>query len=349
MKRLIFSVFLVVATAVHGQTFTKSLPANYDTLDGNYATSFPFSTLNQTRWQWFYDWTQFYHQCPQTLLQIDFRRSTGALFGGGTWNNVTIKMSSLPGDHLAASNTFANNVGADAVVVYSGPLTLAPFAGTTLPTGTPAPWLLNIPLQVPFEFDPTRRKDLCVDVTVTGTPTSSPGFILDGQFPTPFGGRVGNASASGATALTGDTVNLDAVPIMNLTYQLGASTKFNMTALTQGLGVGDLFLGASNVPAGTVVGFTLISATASPIFGKGPAFGIMPDPLTFSIFTLPPSFGNPLAWTYPALGVAYPDAPVTLPPGAASFLAGQTWDLVTVAFDPSFFVLGVTAPVQLAW
>lgn len=350
MKRNYIFAALVAAASLSAQQtmFTKTLPAGYDTLDGNYTQTYPFGTANQSRWQFFYDWSTFYHQCPQTLLQIDFRRNAGALYNGAALGNVLITMSSLPTAHLSATTNFANNTGPDAVTVYNGPLTLTPWAGAVLAPGQPAPWTLNIPLQTPFEFDPTRRKDLCVDITVTGVP-GSPGMAVDGVFPTTFGGRTGTTTGAPYSGPIGDTLNVDAVAIINLTYQLGAVNKFNMLAQTQGLGVGDLFLAATNVPAGTAYGYTLITAAMSPVFGKGPAFGIMPDPLTFSIFTLTPAFGDPLAWTYPAGGVAYPDVPLSLPPGAVSFLAGQTWDLVTVAFDPAYHVLGLTAPAQLAW
>ncbi len=347
MKSMTHAALFAVALSVAAQAqFTATLPKGYDTLDGNYATSLPFNTAAAQLWQFAYDWTQMTHQCPVTITQIEFRRSTGAAFVGGTFPNATVAMSTLASpNHNTMSGIFANNRGPDYTVVYTGPITILPFAGTTLSPGQPAPWHIHIPFQTPFEFDPVQKLDILVELTLPG-PNPAAGFIVDGQFPTAWGARNGHASS--ATATAGNTANSDAAPVINLTYTLGASTKFDLAAFTGGGGQGDLVLAMANVPAATSLGFTVISTLPAPILGRGPVFGLALTPLVFSVVTTAPSPGNPVAWTYPTPGF-YPSVPFALPPGALSVFAGQVWEVAGVALNGAGQVIGVTAARQLAW
>ncbi len=133
-------------------------------------------------------------------------------------------------------------------------------------------------------------------------------------------------------------------------YNSEVSNYATLTATTGGAGAGDLnFALAINSPL-VSEGYMLLSAATTQPVGSGPLFGIWPDGLTWGNFASPASYGNPvhfLAYS-PPLGVAFPDTPISVPPGTLSFLAGQTWD-VGYALLASGAYLGKTPVVRIAW
>jgi len=92
----------------------------------------------------------------------------GAVAGVTCDIQVTLSMSPNAADH--ASSTFANNVGANAVVVL--PRQLVTFPSTDRPTLDPAPTFeLLVPYATPFVVPP-QGGTLCVDVEVFGNQTA---------------------------------------------------------------------------------------------------------------------------------------------------------------------------------
>ncbi len=358
-------VLLVAAIAVllpvlpAQTTYQHTLPFGYETTDGTYACypslagAGPFYAApgdGNCRWQWIYGWNQFFHQCPILISQIDFRRSTDLSLVGTSYTSVTITMASLApayASHTAVSGTFANNLGPDQVVVYSGPLTIP--AHTAVPT-TPAPWLINIPLQIPFAFDPVQKRDFIIDLQVTGG-TATPGnFQIDGAFPHP--GVAQNGNTQNPLSATSDWSNPDAGAIALLTYQLGNPLHFDLILSTTGSGTGDLNFGYANIPAGTTHGYTLLTTVAASTygapFGRGPLMGIYPDNTTWNvIIPSPASLGSPFHWVLPASGL-FPETSISVGAGVFSFLAGAVWEGVGVALSPTG-LLGISPPRQLAW
>ena len=100
-------------------------------------------------------------------------------------------------------------------------------------------------------------------------------------------------------------------------------------------------------------GYTLISMiTASSMgfdYGTGPAFGLFPDALTFSIALQSPTPGNPLRWSWPVPSTVFPNAALILPAGTFTYAAGQTWETVGIALDANFGLVGVTPVRQINW
>jgi hypothetical protein len=78
-------------------------------------------------------------------------------------------MSSSPSDFDTMSSTFATNVGADAVTVFNGNVTLQPANG-----GSPNDYYVDILLTTPFVYNAQSGLDLCVDVTAPTAPTVTP-------------------------------------------------------------------------------------------------------------------------------------------------------------------------------
>jgi hypothetical protein len=132
---------------------------------------------------------------------------------------------------------------------------------------------------------------------------------------------------------------------MRMTWAPG----FSQTALTGGGGTGDLFLGLTNIPAGTAEGYTFVTTDLTGSLGTGPFFGFWPDTLSWSLlFGGPASAGDPLHWLAGFPGV-YPDVPLVAPPGSLSFLGGTSWRVVTVAFGFGPTYLARTNVSQLNW
>ena len=78
-----------------------------------------------------------------------------------TLANATVILSSTTVAVDALSTTFADNLGADATVVFQGDLVIS----TTDTTSSPRPFEIHIPFTTPFTFDPGTGLNLVVDIT----------------------------------------------------------------------------------------------------------------------------------------------------------------------------------------
>lgn len=346
---------LVLGSAIPAQTIhSHTLPYGYDSVDGNYNVApsggGPFNVVTgNCRWQWTYGWNQFFHQCPVLITQLSFRRSSDASLVGTVYPTVNITMASLASNfasHTAMSATFANNLGPDQTIVYSGPGTIPAYTATA---SVPAPWLVVFPLSTPFIYDPTKTRDLVIDLQVAGAASVAGTFIIDGVYPS--AGVSQNGHTTIGTSATTNWFNADAGPVVLVDYLLGNPVHMDLIANTT-TGTGDLFYQILNMPANATHGYTLIStipsSTFSIPFGRGPAFGIYPDPLTFQIILSPPFPGSPFHWVTPAGGL-FPDVALTAPPGSLLGFVGQTWEAVAVALDASGLIAGISPPRQIPW
>lgn len=346
---------LVLGSTIPAQTIhSHTLPYGYDTVDGPYSVApsggGPFNVVTgNSRWQWTYGWNQFFHQCPVLITQLSLRRSSDASLAGTVYPAVNIIMSSLApavSSHTAMSAAFANNLGPDQTNVYSGPATIPTYTATA---SVPAPWLVVFPLSTPFIYDPTKTRDLVIDLQVSGAATVAGTFIVDGVFPS--SGLSQNGHTINGASTTSNWFNGDAGAVVLVDYILGNPVHMDLIANTT-TGTGDLFYQIVNMPANTAHGYTLIStipaSTFGIPFGRGPVFGIYPDGLTFTIIVLPAGPGDPFHWLNPGGGL-FPDVPLSAPPGALVGFIGQTWELVSVAFDGGGLIAGISPPRQLVW
>lgn len=135
---------------------------------------------------------------------------------------------------------------------------------------------------------------------------------------------------------------------MRIRMTFGSSGCFGLNATTTGGGVGDLNLSLINLPLATVEGFLLATSTTVGIAGSGPVFGIWPSAVMFDCINSPAAAGNPLHFLAGFPGV-WPDAPIFVPPGALSGLAGQTWDIVVVALGAGLTYVNHTNTARLNW
>jgi hypothetical protein len=119
----------------------------------------------------------------QTITGIQFRpypgSATSAFTSGSfTVSNVTISLSTTPSTEAGAamlSSTYADNVGADSTVVYTGPLTLTTTA-TDAPGGATKIFDYSVTLQNGFSYNPSLG-NLLLDVNIpSGAIVSGAGF-----------------------------------------------------------------------------------------------------------------------------------------------------------------------------
>jgi len=131
------------------------------------------------------------------INQIAFRAypATGPL--NITIANLTVNMSTSPlypntdNGRPLMSTTFANNIGPDNTVVFSGPKNITS-PGCAGPS--PCPFDVVIPLSTPFVYNPTLGS-LLVDFQSTGL-NATAGSFDDALFPYPPGGGVATVSGT---------------------------------------------------------------------------------------------------------------------------------------------------------
>jgi hypothetical protein len=98
------------------------------------------------------------------ITSIYFRQDEtfGTTAATCTWTNATVILSSTTVAVDALSTTFADNLGADATVVFQGDLVIS----NTDTTSNPRPFEYHIPFTTPFTFDSSTGLNLVVDITL---------------------------------------------------------------------------------------------------------------------------------------------------------------------------------------
>lgn len=155
-------VLFAVAAVVPAQS-PLVLPASHAGSEGSSSTNVPFGRSTPTRVQSVYDPMLF--AGPVTITAMAFRADGGTALAGKAVD-CEIRMSTMPGQLLALQADFANNRGADEVVVLTRQLLSLPAQSAA---ATPSPFLPPIALSTPFAYDP-HLGSLCVEVVVFGQP-----------------------------------------------------------------------------------------------------------------------------------------------------------------------------------
>jgi hypothetical protein len=191
------------------------VPSADTNTEGNPNNGFPFNIgafgLSSQRYQQVYLGSDFGLATPQSITQLLFRPDAG--FGAPfstTLSNVQINLSTTSKAPDALSSTFANNVGPDDKVVYSGPLPLS--SSFTGPGGGPKAFDISVNLQNPFLYSPAAG-NLLLDVRNFGGGTTT-------QFDAAFTqgdpvSRLFTLSSNGVNDLNGDVDTLGLVTEFN--------------------------------------------------------------------------------------------------------------------------------------
>jgi len=138
------------------------VPAAYTSVEGNSDNSVPFGSgdfcTDGIRYQQLYKGSEV---GGPNIGSMAFRlNGSNAEVGTVNYGGVTVTLSSTLATYATMSTTFADNIGPDATVVYSGDLSVDPSAG-----GSPNAFDFTINFDTPFAFDGTHA-NLLVDITI---------------------------------------------------------------------------------------------------------------------------------------------------------------------------------------
>ncbi|HLK67952.1 MAG TPA: PEP-CTERM sorting domain-containing protein [Bryobacteraceae bacterium] len=201
--RYLCSLVLFLSCAAVSQA-SVVVPNSLANTEGNANNNFPFDSIDPMRYQQVYAADQF----PGAGLidSIAFRPDgpLGEMFSLSI-ANIEIDLSTTQAAPDALSDTFADNVGPDNTVVYSGPLTLS--SANTGPAGGPKDFDIVINFMTPFFYNPGNG-NLLLDVkNNSGTPSGLAGGF-DSEFD--FGDSVSrvHGDIGSPTASVNDTEGL---------------------------------------------------------------------------------------------------------------------------------------------
>lgn len=200
---------LIAVTPLSAVGATLVAPAGFDGVDATFISDGPFGSTSGPagrRYQQIYDASLFASASgPQEITEIQFRAASPENTfrpNSITASNVTVSFSttsvltdpgSTAGGNFSAS--FADNIGADVQVVYSGALTLN--RGGSNAAGA-QPFSYGFTLQTPFIYDPSMG-NLLIDFVVptTATLTAGAGFGAVESFDASVESNDGTASVTG--------------------------------------------------------------------------------------------------------------------------------------------------------
>jgi len=172
-SRILVVLVLLGTAGASGQVV---VPGFLENLEGNFDNNIPWNDEAPVRYQQVFLGSEVGSMVD--LLQIRYRQDE--LYGepfSGMIPDVTILLTSTSAGPDSLSMVFSENLGADATVVYSGPLHLR----SRSLAGSPHRFDVIFNLQETFEFDPPPGMNLLMDVTI---PESSVLTTFDAaQFP----------------------------------------------------------------------------------------------------------------------------------------------------------------------
>lgn len=137
------------------------------------------------------------------LDQLSFRLAPGTGSGDVSMTNLDLYLSTSPKFPDTISTTFADNVGPDNTLVFSGSFTDSSL-GCTGPA--PCPFDININFTTPFLYNPTQGS-LLLDLKITGV--SGDGVLDAMDFAGPSGGIVGIVGLLNDTTALGSSFSGD--------------------------------------------------------------------------------------------------------------------------------------------
>lgn len=227
---------------------TIVIPNGFAATEGNSSTSYPWQrTASVIHVQYCYDSTHFTNQgitYPILISRLRWRANgTTTTTTGGTYNNVSVLMSTSPLDQAVQTATFANNHGANLATVFNGSVALS-----ATPSATPNVYYADLAI-TPFLYDPTVG-DLVIDTKFPAASwTGTSAGAVDCQTTGSLVSRVYNLTSD--TALTG-TFQASVGPIIEVSYNPASGLYAGFSAnVTSG-------------PAPLTVNFTSNSYTSDP-------------------------------------------------------------------------------------
>lgn len=260
---------------------------------------------------------------PITITDVAVRPDPASLpAAGGSISSLQITMATSANPFNALSTTFANNLGANAAVVFNGPFGVGP---QPAPAGVVTGWQW-IHLATPFTYD-ARNGDLLIQWRKSGL--SHLGMFMDHHFDGTKARGVRNLFSS--TATTGSASFF----VPNVLIRFDHTANFQINPPDAGLtidraGTNGLFpaVGVNpltgtleldwNDPSGTSVGFD-IGVVAGPAIPGNTAPGLItPGGQALNVNVLDPTFQLAFGGTFPPFAPFAGSIPV---PGAGDITA----------------------------
>jgi hypothetical protein len=135
------------------------------------STAYPWNrAASSVRVQYSYDASEVPGNGTILISRIKFRpndaATTTTTWVGGTYGSVTILMSNGTNPSASLGTIFATNHGPNVATVFNGAVQLAAGAGNG--AGVPSNPYVDIPLSMPFAYDPTKGP-LLVDIAIDGS------------------------------------------------------------------------------------------------------------------------------------------------------------------------------------
>ncbi|MFK7742490.1 MAG: hypothetical protein AB8H80_19410, partial [Planctomycetota bacterium] len=171
------------------------VPIAVETTEANSSSSYPFGRTTPMRVQYLYGASTFGFDGRHRISALNFRTQNGVAFPGNSYD-LLVTMSSTASPASATSSTFANNHGSDETVVFDGVVNAEPRDASA---SAPGPFVLTIPLDEPFEYNPANGQ-LVVDFQLRTGASNSLSF--DGDFNNSDVYRLYSVSSSTATSGT---------------------------------------------------------------------------------------------------------------------------------------------------
>ncbi|WP_234043116.1 PEP-CTERM sorting domain-containing protein [Luteolibacter yonseiensis] len=219
MKTRFFRSFLVsvaIAAASAAQAAVLVVPGAYESTEGAGQNNFPLSLTagNTQRYQQVFGSGGFSSLTgPFLITEIAFRPSAAqAAFTSTATIQLSLSTTSKAPDGL--STTFAENVGEDPEVVFSGDLAISSAAAG--PPAGPKAFDIVITFQTPYLYDPAEG-NLLIDFRTSAT--SGENFFLDAQ--STVGDQISrvysNQAPTAVNATTGTAVTLALITRFTIT------------------------------------------------------------------------------------------------------------------------------------
>jgi hypothetical protein len=174
-------VLVLPLCAAIGAAQTIVIPNGMASTEGNTSNAFPWGRGGTgLKIQNVYDSTNFTLQgvnFPVAITRLRWRPNTSASSLASSYaTGATVKLSTCPVDQNSVTANFAANEGADLTTVWTGPVSW-PAAAVVV---GPCPFLIDLPLQTPFIYDPNAG-DLNIETDLPIQTFTGTGLQLDVQ------------------------------------------------------------------------------------------------------------------------------------------------------------------------
>lgn len=227
---LLFAVFVFFACSrCIGAPVVIVAPNSLLDTEGNSNNVEPFNSPIARRYQQVFDSSQFDAISGQIrILQIAFRADTrfDTSFTA-TNNSVEIALSTTTRGPDNLSSVFADNIGFNETMVFSGPLTISHIESGA--PQEPQDFNIVIGLHAPFDYDPALGH-LLMDFTMSGLGTQINGFGYDAE------NTIGDATSRVRSATDVNSPN-------GLVDSIGLVTQFTAVAVPEPSGMSIALIG----------------------------------------------------------------------------------------------------------